>query len=51
MEVRLSYDSTGNIEDFSAGGNPDMTEDALLSMAYSVLQQSKEKGRPYPEWQ
>lgn len=41
----VSYDSKGNIEDFSAGGNPDMTEDALLSMASGVLQQSKEKGR------
>lgn len=41
----VAYDSKGNIEDFSAGGNPDMTEAALLSMASSVLQQSKEKGR------
>lgn len=41
----VAYDSKGNIEAFSAGGNPDMTEDDLLSMASSVLQQSKEKGR------
>lgn len=41
----VAYDSKGNIEDFSAGGNPDMTEAALLSMASSALQQSKEKGR------
>lgn len=41
----VAYDSKGNIEDFSAGGNPDMTEDALLSMASGVLRQSKEKGR------
>ena len=41
----VAYDSKGNIADFSAGGNPDMTEDALLSMASSVLQQSKAKGR------
>lgn len=41
----VAYDSKGNIEGFSAGGNPDMTEAALLSMASSVLQQSKEKGR------
>lgn len=41
----VAYDSKGNIEDFSAGGNPDMTEATLLSMASSALQQSKEKGR------
>lgn len=41
----VAYDSKGNIEDFSADGNPDMTEAALLSMASSALQQSKEKGR------
>ena len=41
----VAYDSKGNIEDFSAGGNPDMTEAVLLSMASSALQQSKEKGR------
>lgn len=41
----VAYDSKGNIADFSVGGNPDMTEDNLLSMASSVLQQSKEKGR------
>ena len=41
----VSYDSEGNIEDFSAGGNPDMTEDTLLALASKVLTQSKEKGR------
>ncbi len=41
----VAYDSKGNIEDFSADGNPDMTEAAFLSMASSALQQSKEKGR------
>ena len=41
----VAYDSRGNIEDFSAGGNPDMTEAALLSMASGVLRQSKGKGR------
>ena len=41
----VSYDSEGNIEHFSAGGNPDMTEDTLLTLASKVLTQEREKGR------
>lgn len=44
----VAYGSAGNIEAFSTGGNPDMTEDDLLSMASRVLQQPKEKGRLGP---
>lgn len=41
----VSYDAEGNIERFSAGGNPDMTEDTLLALASKVLSQEQEKGR------
>ena len=39
------YDSDENVADFSVGGNPEMTEDELLSMSSEVLTKSKEKGR------
>ncbi len=45
--MRISYvfyDVSGEIIDLSAGGNPDMTENTLRSMAENVLQNPKETG-------
>lgn len=39
-DMRISYviyDSNGNITEISAGGNPDMTEETLTTMAENVL--------------
>ena len=46
-DMRISYviyDSDGNITEISAGGNPDMTEETLTTMAESVLAKTRNTG-------
>lgn len=46
-DMRISYviyDSDGNIEELSAGGNPEMTEETLTTMAESVLGKTRNTG-------
>ncbi|MGN1180684.1 MAG: sensor histidine kinase [Suilimivivens sp.] len=40
----IVFDSTGQITDISTGENPNLTEDALTSMADTILKKEKEKG-------
>ncbi|MBQ8596794.1 MAG: GHKL domain-containing protein [Lachnospiraceae bacterium] len=39
------YDKTGNLLNISTGGNPNLTEDDLKSIATRILEKPKEKGR------
>lgn len=46
-DMRISYvfyDSEGTVIDLSTGGNPDMTEDTLCTMAQNALKKTKETG-------
>lgn len=41
----VSYDETGNLTNISTGGNPNLTEEGLKSIADRILEKPKEKGR------